>query len=160
MPYLIDGSNLIGHIPGLEISDLKSKQRLVRQLFLFQSVKKTKIILVFDGHPDPELIGKKFQRKEFSLLWPDSEDSADPLIERLIEQQTDLRHFYVVSSDREIQSFARKNKAKVLDCGEFHKLMKKVLKELKEDDAMEKEESELSPLEMDHWLSIFGASDE
>ncbi len=160
MPYLIDGSNLIGHIPGLEISDPKSKHRLVRQLSLFQEIKKTNIILVFDGHSDPELIGKKFRRKEFSLFWPDSEDSADPLIKRLIEKQTDLRHFYVVSSDREIQNFARQNKAKVLDCEEFHRLMKAVLKEHKETNAMEKEESELSPLEMDHWLSIFGASDE
>ena len=160
MPYLIDGSNLIGHISGLEISDPRSKHRLVRQLFLFQAIKKTKIILVFDGHPDPELLEKRFRRKEFSLFWPESEDSADPLIKRLIEKQTDLRHFYVVSSDREIQSFARQHKAKVLDCEEFHRLMKAVLKKHREANAMEKEESGLSPLEMDHWLSIFGASDE
>lgn len=133
---------------------------MAEQLSLFQAIKKTGIILVFDGHPDPELCGKKFRRTEFSLRWPDSEDSADPLIKKLIEKQTDLRHFYVVSSDREIQDFARQNKAMVLDCGEFHRRLRAALKKHKESMAMEKEESTLSPLEMDHWLSIFGASDE
>jgi predicted RNA-binding protein with PIN domain len=142
------------------LSDPQSKHRLVAQLSLFQAIKKTRIILVFDGHPDPELCGKKFRQKEFSLIWPDSENSADPLIMKLIEKQTDLRHFFVVSSDREIQDFARQNKARVLDCGDFHNVLKAALKKYKESMAMEKEDSTLSPLEMDHWLSIFGASDE
>ena len=160
MPYLIDGSNLIGHIPTLDLFDPKSKHRLVWQLSVFQAVKKTTIILVFDGPPDPELFGEKFRRKEFSLLWPEPEESADTVIKQMIEKQTDIRHFYVVSSDREIKNYARENKAKVLDCGEFHKLLKAALKEYKESRSMNKEDVRLSPLEMDHWLTIFGASDE
>ena len=160
MPYLIDGSNLIGHIPTLDLFDPRSKHHLVAQLSIFQATKKTNIILVFDGPPDPELFGEKFRRKEFSLIWPDMEESADTVIKQLIEKQTDVRHFYVVSSDREIKTFARKNKAKVLDCGEFHKLIKATLKKYKESRAMKKEDITLSPLEMDHWLDIFGAPDE
>jgi len=160
MPYLIDGSNLIGHIPTLELSDPNSKRRLVAQLAIFQATKKTKIILVFDGPPDPSLYGKKFRRKEFSILWPDMEESADAIIKQCVEKQTDLRHFHVVSSDREIKNFARVNRAKVLDCEEFHKLLKTTLKKYKESKAMDKEDITLSPLEVHHWLEIFGASDE
>jgi predicted RNA-binding protein with PIN domain len=160
MPYLIDGSNLIGYIPTLELSDPKSKHRLAAQLSIFQATKKTKIILVFDGPPDPDLFGKNFQRKEFAILWPDLEESADTLIKQRIKKQTDLRHFYVVSSDREIKTFARVNRATVLDCEEFHKLLKTALKEYKESQAINKEDITLSPLEVDHWLEIFGASDE
>jgi len=160
MPYLIDGNNLIGHIPFLELSDPKSKHRLVVQLLIFQAAKKTKIILVFDGPPDPDLYGEKFRSKEFSVIWPDREESADTVIKQCIEKQTDLRHFYVVSSDREIKTFARVNRAQVLDCGEFHKLLKTALKEYKETKAMNKEDIILSPLEVDHWLAIFGALDE
>jgi len=160
MPYLIDGSNLIGHSPYLDLSDPMSKRRLVAQLAIYQATNKTKIILVFDGPPDPDLIGEKFRRKEFSILWPDTEESADTVIKRWVEKQTDLRHFYVVSSDREIKTIARMNGAKVLDCEEFHKLLKTALKEYKESKSMNKEDVTLSPLEVDHWLEIFGASDE
>lgn len=160
MPYLIDGSNLIGHIPSLELSDPKSKHRLVAQLWIFQAAKKAKIILVFDGPPDPDLYGEKFRRKEFSIIWPDREESGDTVIKQCIQKQTDMRHFYVVSSDREIKAFARVNRAQVLDCGEFHKRLKTVLKDYKEAKAMNKEDITLSSLEVDHWLAIFGAADE
>lgn len=160
MPYLIDGNNLIGHIPSLELSDPRSKGRLVAQLWIFQEVKNTKIILVFDGPPDPDLYGEKFQSKAFSVIWPDREESGDTVIKRLIEKQTDLRHFSVVSSDREIKAFARTNKAQVLDCREFHKLLKAALKEYKNAKSMSKEDATPSPLEVDHWLEIFGAADE
>lgn len=160
MPYLIDGNNLIGHIPSLELSDPTSKHHLVAQLWIFQKAKNTKIILVFDGPPDPDLYGERLQSKAFSVIWPDWEESADTVIKRHIKKQTDLRHFFVVSSDREIKSFARANKAQVLDCGEFHKLLKAALKEYKKAKSMSKEEVTLSPLEVDHWLEIFGAADE
>lgn len=160
MPYLIDGSNLIGHIPTLELRDPKSKHRLVAQLLAFQVIKKTKIFLVFDGPPDHDLLEKNPHRSDFAILWPNQEESADTLISQWVQKQTDLRHFYVVSSDREIKTFARESGAKILDCKEFHKLLKTALKEYKESQAMEKEDITLSPLELDHWLEIFGASDE
>ena len=160
MPYLIDGSNLIGHSPHLELSDPRSKRRLVEQLAIFQVAKKTKIILVFDGAPDPDLVGENFRRREFSILWPEMDESADAVIEGCLEKQTDLRHFYVVSSDRGIKSFATKIGAKILDCEEFIKQVKTALKQYKESSAMNKEDITLSPLEVDHWLEIFGASDE
>jgi predicted RNA-binding protein with PIN domain len=160
MPYLIDGSNLIGHSAHLTLMDPQSKRRLVAQLAIFQATKKTKLILVFDGPPDPELVGEKFRRKEFTILWPDMDESADTVIKRQVEKQTDLRHFYVVSSDREIQSFAKENGARIMDCEEFHKLLKTALKEYKESSAMNKKDISLSPLEVDHWQKIFGDSDE
>jgi predicted RNA-binding protein with PIN domain len=160
MPYMIDGSNLIGHSPYLDLSNPNSKRRLVEQLAIFQAIKKAKIILVFDGPPDPDLIDEKFQGREFSILWPDMEESADQVIQRLIEKQTDQRHVYVVSSDREIKTFARMSGAKTLESEEFHKLLKTTLKEYKESKSMNKEDVTLSPLEVDHWLEIFGDSDE
>ena len=160
MPYLIDGSNLIGHIPTLELRDPKSKHRLVDHLVLFQATKKTKVILVFDGPPDLELMEKNLRRKDLTILWPDQHESADTLINQWIQKQTDLRHLYVVSSDREIKSFARESGAKILDCKDFHKLLKEALKEYKESQIMDKKDSTLTPLEIDHWMEIFGASDE
>jgi len=147
-------------MPTLELSDPGSRQRLVMQLALFQGIKKTKIILVFDGPIDLDLAGKDFLGKDFAILWPDREESADSLIKKLIKKQTDLRHLYVVSSDRDILDFARKNRAKTLNCEEFRKRLRTAWKKHKESQAMEKEDTALTSLEVNHWLDIFGASDE
>lgn len=160
MPYLIDGNNLIGQMPNLHLSDKGSKRQLVEQLAIFRDAKKTKIILVFDGPMDPDLLGENFRQKEFTILWPDLGESADSLIKKQINKQTDLRHFYVVSSDRELQDFARKNKAKNINCEAFHKLLSKTLKGYRAAQAMKKKDTPLTSLEVDQWLDIFGASDE
>jgi predicted RNA-binding protein with PIN domain len=133
---------------------------LTAKLAIFQAMRKTKVILVFDGPEDPGLAGEKFKSKEFSILWPDWEESADTVIKRLVEKRTDKRYLTVVSSDREIKTFARLNKARVLDCKDFHKLLIKALKENKESKSMKKEEANLSPLELGHWLKIFKADNE
>ncbi len=160
MAYLIDGNNLIGHLPYLELSDPRSKHRLVAELSIFQRVKRTKIILVFDGFSGHELFDEKFSTKKFLILYPDREQTADTLIKDWIEKRTDSRHLYVVSSDGEIKKSARMNGAKTLTCEEFNKRLKKALKKNKDVKAMNKVETRLTPLEVDHWLEIFSESDE
>ncbi len=160
MPYLIDGSNLIGHIPYLTLDDPRSKYRLVAQLLAFQRIKKIKIILVFDGPPDLHLIGKEFRRKKFAIIYPSHDENADSIIKTWIEKQTDLRRFYVISSDREIKLFARMNGAKVKGCDEFHKELKAFLKGYQDAKAMKKSDKPLSPLEVNHWLEVFESKDE
>ncbi len=160
MAYLIDGNNLIGHLPYLELSDPRSKHRLVARLSIFQRAKRTKIVLVFDGFPDSELGGKKVDTKKFIILYPDRGQTGDMLIKEWIEKQTDLRHLYVVSSDREIKTFARMKGAKALTCEEFDKQLKRSLKIFRAAKASKKTETRLTPLEIDHWLEIFNKSDE
>jgi predicted RNA-binding protein with PIN domain len=160
MPYLIDGSNLIGHIPHLTLEDPRSKYRLVAQLLIFQRIKRIKIILVFDGPPDLHLIGKEFRGKKFDIIYPSYEENADTIIKTWIEKQTDLRQVYVISSDREINTFARMKGAKVKRCDEFHKELKAVLKEYRAASAMKKADTSLSPLEVNHWIKIFESKDE
>lgn len=160
MSYLIDGNNLIGHLPYLELFDPRSKHRLIALLSTFQKAKRTKIIVVFDGYPDPELWGEKFRSEKFLILYPDREQTADTLIKEWIEKQTDLRHLHVVSSDGEIKKFARMNGAKVLTCEEFIRKLKKVLKKYKDSKDSQKAETLLTPLEVHHWQEIFGKTDE
>ncbi len=160
MPYLIDGNNLIGHIPYLRLDDPKSKYHLVAQLMVFQRSTKRKIILVFDGPADLELLGDKYRRKKFLVIFPSNEENADAVIKTWIERQTNFRHFTVVSSDREIKAFAHMNKAKVIDCGNFYKELKSVLKKLRTKKSLQKTQNQLSPLEVSHWLEIFESKNE
>ncbi len=156
MAYLIDGNNLIGHIFPEKLRDPASKLSLISSLLIFQRIKKRKITLVFDGPPVPELIDENLRTKAFSVVFPDLDENADQIIKRIIEKQSDLRKFYVVSSDREIRSFARASGAKSLTCEKFSKLLASAMKSYQKSMDAKKEEISLSSVDVDHWLHIFG----
>lgn len=157
MAYLIDGSNFIGYLSPSHLKDPKAKYSLVSRLFIFQRTKKTRVLLVFDGTADLNLIGKRFQKKSFSVIFPPPDQNADGVIKEIISKQTDLRRFFVVSSDREIQDFAKSKGANSMSCKEFNREFKTVLKEHKKSQELEKTFAPPSPLEINQWLKIFKA---
>jgi predicted RNA-binding protein with PIN domain len=153
--YLIDGSNFIGYSSPRSLKDPRTKYHLVSQLLIFQRLKKTRVLLVFDGSPDLNLIGETFQKKKFSVIFPPLGGDADETIKEIISKQSDLRRFFVVSSDRELKRFAKSKGANSLSSKEFSRELKAVLKEYKEFLETEKEIASLSPLEINQWLKIF-----
>ncbi len=155
MAYLIDGSNFIGYLSPSLLKDPKTKYSLASRLFIFQQTKKTRVLLVFDGTADLNLIGKKFQKKSFSVIFPPLDQNADGVIKEIISKQTDLRRFFVVSSDREIKDFAKSKGAKSMSCKEFYQEFRTVLKEHKKSQELEKTFSPPSPLEINQWIKIF-----
>lgn len=155
MAYLIDGNNFIGHSSPEDLRDPQSKYRLISKLQRFQRQKNTRVIVVFDGKPDPDLSGEKYRGKKFSVLFPFFDQNADEVIKKIISQQTDMRRFYVVSSDREIKNFTKRKGARPLTCEEFERELKLVLKELRESRADEKNVPSPSSFEVDQWLKIF-----
>jgi predicted RNA-binding protein with PIN domain len=155
MAYLVDGNNLIGHTSPYELRDPRSKYSLVAKLLIFNKIQKVKIIVVFDGPPDPEITDQDFPGRALTVLYPDRGHNADSIIKDIISKRARERRFYVVSSDREIKDYARDNGIKPLSCEEFNKELKAVLKENKDLREMEKETQFPSPLEIDHWVDIF-----
>jgi len=153
MAYLIDGNNLIGSIPTLELGDPTSRNRLLARLEIFRKVEKNRIIVVFDGPPDLKTITNK--KNPISVFYPDYDQNADAVIKELIKKETDMRRFFVVSSDREIQDFARLNKAKPINCADFNRLMKAAFKEYKNISELEKHEPTPSPYEVELWSDLF-----
>lgn len=111
--------------------------------------------MVFDGHPDPDLIGEQLQEKNFSVIFPSPEQNADKTIKEIISKETDLRRFFVVSSDREIKNFAKSEGAKPLSCKDFNRKLKSALKEYREQLEEEKKQDTPSSLEVKQWLKIF-----
>jgi predicted RNA-binding protein with PIN domain len=153
--YLIDGNNFIGHSSPAELRDPQSKHRLVSKLQRFQRQKKTRVLVVFDGNPDPDFIDEKFRKKYFSVIFPAFDQNADEVIKEIVSKQTDLRRFFVVSSDREIKNFAKTKGAKSLSCEEFERELKSALKEHRESQAEEKKVVPPSSFEINQWLKIF-----
>jgi predicted RNA-binding protein with PIN domain len=155
MAYLIDGNNLIGHLFPLDIKNPQSRHSLLHKLIIFQKIKKSRITVVFDGPPDSTVSNKDFPQEFFSILYPPDGENADMVIKRIIEGKKNLRNYFVVSSDRDILSFARKKGAQGLNCKEFNRQLKSAAKENKKKSEMEKNTADPSPLEVDHWTEIF-----
>lgn len=155
MAYLIDGNNFIGYSSPAELRDPLSKHRLVSKLQRFQRQKRTRILVVFDGNPDPDFVDERFRRKLFSVIFPSFDQDADEAIKEIISKETDLRRFFVVSSDREIKNFAKAKGAKPLSCKEFARELKSALKEHRESQAEEKKVPPPSSFEINQWLKIF-----
>jgi predicted RNA-binding protein with PIN domain len=155
MAYLVDGNNFIGHSSRYKLRDPRSKYSLIAKLLIFNKIKKSKIIVVFDGPPDPEISDQNFPGKSLTVLYPERGQNADEIIQDIISKRARERRFYVVSSDREIKDYARNNGLKPLSCEDFNKRLKGVLKENKDLKVMEKETHLPSPLEIDHWVDIF-----
>ncbi len=156
MPYLIDGNNLIGHIPDLNLADRQSRTQLVSRLRQFQKIKNTRVSVVFDGTPEIDLMTGGAEQGPVSVLFPESGRNADSLIEEIIDKQTDLRRFFVVSSDREIRYFANKHGAKSLGCAEFHRDLKAAMRKFRKDAELLKEDESPTPLEIRQWKEMFG----
>jgi len=155
MPYLIDGNNLIGYLPTLEIKAPESRYELISRLIIFQKIKNTRVMVVFDGPPDPSLTQEDFRGMPFYVFYPDFGQNADDIIKKIISKETDLRRFFVVSSDREIKCHAKSKGAQSLNCQEFNKQLKRSLKKYRKNKEMEKNVEPPSPLEVKFWTKIF-----
>ena len=155
MPYLIDGNNLLGYSSPSSVKDSQAKHDLVLRLKTFQRLKRTRVILVFDGYPNLNLPLKTYRGKRFSVLFPPPDQNADQIIKEIILKQSDQRRFFVVSSDREIKNFAQAKGAKAVSCKDFSRQLGKALREAKKAREEEKKVSSPSPLEVDQWLEIF-----
>jgi predicted RNA-binding protein with PIN domain len=155
MAYLIDGNNFIGHTSPYEIRDPRSKYSLIAKLLIFNKIEKTKMIVVFDGPPDPEITDQKFPDNALIIHYPDRGHNADGVIKEIISKRARERRFYVVSSDREIKDYAKTRGIKPLSCEEFNKQLKAALKEYKDLKEMDKETRSPSPLEISQWIDIF-----
>jgi predicted RNA-binding protein with PIN domain len=155
MAYLIDGNNFIGHTSPYELRDPRNRYSLIAKLLIFNKIEKVKIIVAFDGQPDPEISDQNFPSRALTVLYPDRGHSADGVIKDIISKRARERRFYVVSSDREIKDYARTNGIKSLSCEEFNKRLKDALKENKTLKEMDKETRLPSPLETNHWIDIF-----
>lgn len=155
MAYLIDGNNVLGYTSSCGSKGASSRLQLIRQLAIFQKVKKSRVLLVFDGPPEPNFACGNPKKNKFAVLSPPPGENADSLIKEFISGKTDVRRLTLVSSDRELRAFAREKGAKTLSSKEFHTQLKKVLGEYRKARELEKKDDPLSPLTLRLWEEAF-----
>ncbi len=100
---IVDGYNIIGAWPELsklkEINLEEARDRLIDILAEYQSFSGMKVWLVFDAYYVPGLGGKYVQSK-LKIYYTKEKETADELIERLVNELTGRRrNIYVATSD-------------------------------------------------------------
>lgn len=156
MAYLIDGNNFLGFaFPG-QHRDPENRMALVRKLLAFRKFTESRVVLVFDGRVSDDLAALASGEEKFRVIQPPEGASADDVIRDVIDRQKDRRRLFVVSSDREIRSYAREAGAQPLTCRDFAVALKGVLKERKLKREMDKPEPRASAMELGLWIDVFG----
>lgn len=155
MPYIIDGNNLIGSSPDISLEDKDSRQKIIYILKKYQEVKNNNIIVVFDGGPDMILNGK-FLKNKFTIKYPKYGDSADDEIKKILNKYSNFKDVILVSSDRELKSFAKKKGARTINSIEFYFELKRVYHINGKKEKLKKRINvEISEKEVDSWMKIF-----
>jgi predicted RNA-binding protein with PIN domain len=118
MPLLIDGHNLIGQMPDIDLADPNDESKLVRRLKRYCWQHNRSATVVFDaglpGGPSPALSSPKI-----NVVFASRNSSADDIIRHRIRRSRDPRGLLVVSSDHNIQSLARTRGARVIEARDF-----------------------------------------
>ena len=152
--YIVDGYNVIHSIPSLKKS-LTHDGETAREL-LIQSIeqlthkKKFRCTIIFDG-VTPNNSAKHSSHAPVHVIYS-SPLSADAKIKEMIEHSKNRSLLVIISSDREIQNFA-----KICSC-QTHtsKYFANLLSET-DDVITEKSDVQLTKAQIDEWLKIFGA---
>ena len=148
MPYLVDGHNLIGRMPGLSLADPDDEARLVQLLRRFASRRKKRVTVVFDkGLPGGK---SSLSGAGVEVQFAPSSSTADALIRRRVRELRDPPNWTVVTSDAELAAAARARGARVMPSAEFAALLTTGGR------AAEKGEPRLSKEEVEEWLGVFG----
>lgn len=129
--YIIDGNNLIGKVKSLWAIQQKDKQlsrlKLVKLLDQYFSIKKVKVSLHLDGFENDVIPSSQIK------LFYSNNKTADSQIKNEINNSKNPKVIAVVSSDHNLQDYARVNSCTIIKSEDFAKQMNEGKKKSDED---------------------------
>jgi predicted RNA-binding protein with PIN domain len=163
MNYLIDGHNLIGKLPDIDLRDPDDEAKLVLKLLNWSAVgKNRRVIVVFDGGvPGQQWVNFKSDR--IKAVFVPQGQSADSWLIRFMRQQVkNPQEFTLVSSDNAIIKVAEgrrishiRSELFAAQVAEDREAMLRL--EHEGNKPLEPEEQPTLPThEVDAWLDMFG----
>ncbi len=152
MDYLIDGHNLIPHVPGLSLRDPEDEQRLAERVLAFCRAGRHRAEVYFDGAPPTQARRQSLGGRVTLIFVPQGRTADDAIRARLRRLGRAARNVAVVSADRQVQAAARAAGARVIPSAEF---ARRLLPQGDVAPGAEKPEA-VSPDEVEEWLRLFG----
>jgi predicted RNA-binding protein with PIN domain len=149
MHYLIDGYNLIGKINIISFSDINKEQKLIDFISHNVSNIKDRFTLVFDGKNIYEPFGSKTKAGKFTSIFTPNDQSADDYILDYIKNKKNLSGLTIISSDREITTYAKYKRA--LYCKSEDFIKKLLLNKPNQEKTIKHIEND----NIDYWLNKF-----
>ena len=153
MPYLIDGHNLIGRLPDVDLNDPNDEALLVQQLTGFVARTRKNCLVVFDaGLPGGQ---SRLSTQGVKVVFASHLSSADQVIIQRIGKMTNPTAWTVVSSDNRVLDAAARRKMKTLRSAEFAELLRRPTPPGQPGVDIAAD-VHLSDDEVDAWLRLFG----
>lgn len=150
--YIIDGNNLIGKINFLHKIQQKDKQHSREKLaFMIDNYfheKNAKVTIHFDGFKNLPI-----KLNQAKIIYSDSK-SADDMIKNQIELANNRKNLVVITSDNNIQEFARVCSCLIIKSEEFAR----TILSKKQDD--EKDIIEKMKNDVEEWRELFNRDEE
>lgn len=154
MPILVDGHNLIGQIPTIDMADPDDEAQLVMLLRRYAARRRgRRIVVVFDGgvygHPDNlngYMVEAHFAR---------SPGDADGELVRRIRQVKRRDDWVVVTSDRAVAGEARARGLEVISSETFARRLA-ALDMPRASLRDKRNDRPLSKAEIEEWMRVFG----
>jgi hypothetical protein len=148
--YLIDGHNLIAHVPGLSLDDPHDEAKLVERLKSAMGRRRQRCVVIFDAGL-PGGLSRDLSTSSVTVIFAHAGTTADAIILERIRNARDPGSLIVVSADREIVTAAARRPMRVIRPAEFAATF--TAPKTPHDDTPD---VRLTPGEVDEWLRLFG----
>ncbi|MBN1992646.1 MAG: NYN domain-containing protein [Anaerolineae bacterium] len=153
MQWLVDGHNLIGQMPHLQLNDPDDEEKLLAYLRRYRARTGHKVTVIFDPGQTYQP-GQKLKQGGITAQFVSPGQSADQALIRRIRKVRNPQAVMVVTSDRAVERAARQAGIRVVSSAEFARQ----LLALSVPPAAPEERRaniRLSPDEVEEWLAIF-----
>lgn len=153
MPYIIDGHNLIPHIPGLSLADLDDENGLLSILQKFANQRRSRIEVFFDQASVVQSGKRNFGQVAATFI-PAGTTADQAIMKQLKSLGKAAKNWTVVSSDREVLAEARSYHCQTLNSPDFAGLLRSSVPSLPAPGG-KTDSPEVSPDETSYWLDQF-----
>jgi predicted RNA-binding protein with PIN domain len=149
VPILIDGHNLIGHLPAISLQDPDDEEKLIGLLRSYQARTGKAITVVFD--PGASFALSQVHRYGgLEIVFAPQGSSADAVIARRVRRNRNPGGIKVVTSDRELAGAVTRHGARVQSAGSFASELSGL-----SDESPDWKDPQLSPTEVEAWMDLF-----
>lgn len=152
MAYMIDGHNLIGKLPDIDLDDPNDEAMLVQKLSAFAARTRKRCLVIFDkGLPGGK---SRMSNQNVTVFFAPHDANADRVMINRISGIQNPKDWTIVSSDNAVLAAAKRRKISTLKSAEFASLMERPEPPEKLG-VDESPDVRLSPKEVEEWLSLF-----
>ncbi len=151
MNLIIDGHNLIPHLPGITLRDIDDEEKLIRWLLDYSRTRKVRINVYFDQAAQNSQGSRSYGAVKAHFIQKGT-TADDAIVAALRKLGSSARNYKVVSNDRMVIVAAKSMHAEVMLSSDFSRELIRLSEESPEIDARNKV---LTRDEIEDWEDFF-----